>query len=57
MDYSGATSTTAAAPPLPIVQRYPVWPFVVIAVALTATLAWAGLLIYLMVAVVTYALF
>jgi hypothetical protein len=53
MDDPRAISTTAAAPPLPIA----VWPLLVIAVALTATFAWVGLLIYVTVAVVTYALF
>jgi hypothetical protein len=53
MDDPRAISTTAAAHPLPIA----VWPLLVIAVALTATFAWVGLLIYVTVAVVTYALF
>ena len=48
--------TTAPAIPHPIAPRYPVWPLLVIAVGLAASLAWTGLLMYLVVALVRHAL-
>jgi hypothetical protein len=56
MELPVAISTTAAIP-LPIAPRYPVWPLLVIAVGLTASVAWTGLLMYLVIALVTHAFF